>query len=562
LGLSLLVPLYFGLISLHHAFSQPYIIQDDARQHVAWFQQFVDPQLFAHDLIADYFETMAPLGYKAVYWGMAQVGVEPLVLAKLLPTGLAILTTIYIFHVSVLLFPIPFAGFLSTLILNQHLWLNEDLISATPRAFLYPIFAAFLYYLLGRSLAPCLLTVALQGLFFPAVMLIQVSVLMIRMGRWHQGRLRWSTQSQDYGFALSGLVVAALVILPFALNLSEFGAAIQVEQMQEMPEYGLQGRNEHFGVHGLDFLLNGSSGIRIPVFPSIILVGFGLPVLCASRFPLAAVITDQIKILGQVLLGSLVLYGLAHMLLLRLHFPSRYMYHSWRFVLAIASGIVLTILLHAGWCRLQRHCQQTGQWRRQDRVMVGLTGLIAAIVIVVPAIPWLFLQFQGWVIGSKSDLYQYLAQQPADIVVASLSLEANNLPAFAQRSTLVSREFSIPHHPNYYDQIQQRTVDIIHAQYDQSLEPALQAIEHYGIDFFLIDTGAFDSRYLNQDWLMHSSFQVVVKQAQTHLKQGLTPAIAPLIQPCSVLTADTYNLVNAVCVKQMILDHELQNSSA
>jgi len=62
--------------------------------------------------------------------------------------------------------PVPTAGFIATLLLNQSLWMKDDLVSATPRAFVYPLFLAFLYYL-RRSLLPVCVAIALLGLFYP-----------------------------------------------------------------------------------------------------------------------------------------------------------------------------------------------------------------------------------------------------------------------------------------------------------------------------------------------------------------------------------------------------------
>jgi len=53
------------------------MVQDDARQHVFWMQRFLDPALFPRDLIADYFQSVAPAGYTAIYQMMAGVGINP-----------------------------------------------------------------------------------------------------------------------------------------------------------------------------------------------------------------------------------------------------------------------------------------------------------------------------------------------------------------------------------------------------------------------------------------------------------------------------------------------------
>ena len=127
-------------------------MQDDARQHVIWLQRFIDPELFPNDIIADYFIKLAPLGYKTIYWLGAKLGIAPAIFAKILPAILGLITTLYIYHFSYNIIPSESCAFFSSLFINQLMWLNDDLISATPRAFLYPIFAAFLYYLSQKEI--------------------------------------------------------------------------------------------------------------------------------------------------------------------------------------------------------------------------------------------------------------------------------------------------------------------------------------------------------------------------------------------------------------------------
>lgn len=135
-GLSLLVAVLFALDGLRLAFQSPYTVHNDARQHVFWMQRFLEPSLFPADLIADYFQSVAPLGYAMLYKLFASLGIDPLVLNKVLPGIQGLLATIYCFRVCTQVFPIPFAGFLASLLLNQNLWLRDDLSSGTPRAFI------------------------------------------------------------------------------------------------------------------------------------------------------------------------------------------------------------------------------------------------------------------------------------------------------------------------------------------------------------------------------------------------------------------------------------------
>ncbi|MCY7279006.1 MAG: hypothetical protein LH702_36035, partial [Phormidesmis sp. CAN_BIN44] len=62
LGLSLAFAALYGGLSLQEAFSSEYVIQDDARVYLIWMQRFLDSELFPHDLMADYFQSVTPGG--------------------------------------------------------------------------------------------------------------------------------------------------------------------------------------------------------------------------------------------------------------------------------------------------------------------------------------------------------------------------------------------------------------------------------------------------------------------------------------------------------------------
>ncbi|MEB3213593.1 MAG: hypothetical protein VKL39_19745, partial [Leptolyngbyaceae bacterium] len=501
------------------------------------------PTAFQEDAIAHYFRSVAPLGVTAIYKLGALAGIEPLLLAKLLPLPLALITTIFIFYTTRAIAPVPLAAWISTLILNQHLWLNDDLVSATPRAFVYPLFSAFLYFCVRRSLIPMLLAIALLGFFFPQMMLVAVAVLGVQLVQVKQHSIHLTRERRRWVFALSGCVVAAVVVIPFVLNVSDYGAAVTAEQMRMQPEYGPGGRNAYFEVSPLSFMLHGSSGLRIPVFPSIIWAGFALPFLKRGRSPILKAMTPNVRILADLTLASLSLFLLAHLLLLRLHFPSRYMYHSWRFILSIAAGIVLAALIERVRMR----------WTRQKGTLLrtGLSGLAAFIFIGVPLIPALMIAFQGWVVGDIPEVYTYLAQTPADTVVASLAPEANNVPAFTSRSTWTGREFSLPHHPQYYAMIRDRTARLLHAQYSPRLSESVSLANDEGIDFFLIERTAFDSTYLDHDWLFYSGLQAQVKEIIAEMQRGTVPAIARHLSTCGVVSTESYVLVSASCLEDL-----------
>src|SRR4051812_46546763 len=90
-------------LALRQAFSSEYVLADDVRQHVFWMFRFVDPGLFPNDPIADYFQSVAPPGFSALYRLLAACGIDPLLASKLIPFALGLLTAAYFFRAAFLL---------------------------------------------------------------------------------------------------------------------------------------------------------------------------------------------------------------------------------------------------------------------------------------------------------------------------------------------------------------------------------------------------------------------------------------------------------------------------
>src|ERR1044072_8791601 len=192
LCLGLLFSAYYADLGIERGFSGKYVIQDDARLHVFWMQRYVDPELFQNDLIADYYSSIAPPGYTLIYKAAAAARISPLVLHKILPMALGILTAAFCFGISMQLLRLPAAAFVASLLLSQSLWMRDALISGTPRAFSHPLILAFLYFILSGAWPLCVLSVALLGLFYPSFNLIAMAIMGLRLLRFENRRLNLS----------------------------------------------------------------------------------------------------------------------------------------------------------------------------------------------------------------------------------------------------------------------------------------------------------------------------------------------------------------------------------
>ncbi len=562
-SLSLTFAAIYGILALQKAFSGEYVIQDDARQHIFWMRRFLDPGAFPNDLIADYFQSVAPLGYTTLYRLMAVMGIDPILLSKLLPVLLGLITTGYCFGVCLQLLPVPFGGFIAALLLNQNLWMQDGLVSGTPKAFLYPLLLAFLYYLLKRSQIGVGVAIALLGLFYPSLVLICAGTLILQLLQFDRGKPYLSKNRKDYYFCATGLGVAVLALLPYAVGSSEFGPVITTAQARALPEFLAGGRASFF--HDNDpwrFWFNaGRSGIRLPsaLMPTLVYGGLLLPILLrfSSRFPLAKKVSSNVILLPQLILVSLAMFFAAHALLFKLHLPSRYTQHTLRIVLVVATGIALVILLDTifQWAGNRQGKTQTAIGEKQTYsptfsgrsiLALGAASLLIATLILYPmslkSFPW-----TGYVMGEMPALYKFFQQQPKDILIASLSEEVNNLPSFSQHSIFVGSEYAIPYHLGYYQQFRQRTLDLINAQYSPDSGVVRDFIQKYGIDFWLLEPTAFTPESItNNRWIR--DHQPVATQAVEQLQQGKKPALANLRQRCAVFESQGLVVQEASCI--------------
>ncbi|MGB3514142.1 MAG: hypothetical protein WBA93_34030 [Microcoleaceae cyanobacterium] len=535
-----------GILGIIPAFSSEYVVQDDARSHVFWMARFLNPQLFPQDIIADYFQSVAPAGYTYFYQLFSVIGIQPLLLNKLLPIILGLITTAYCFGVVMEILPVPLAGFLSTLFLNQNLWLKDDLISATPRAFFYPLFLAFLYYFLRLSWLGVGLAIALIGLFYPQGVLLCVAVLVLDFLRFRN--------RQKFIILAIGCCTAFFVLLPYALNASEYSPIITLAEAQKLPEFWPGGRASFFSDNSFDFWLTGDrSGIIPPEWlskfflPPQVWAGLLLLIFLSSNyFPQAKKVTHKIILLPELALASTGIFLAAHFFLFRLHHPSRYSQHSLRIIMAIAGGIAFTLMID--FVRQKFHLlNHPSKIKSVGKIQTISIYIVLTLLLLYPALTNNF-PVTNYVVGKVPQLYEYLAKQPPDIRIASLALEANNIPTFAKRSILVGSEYALPYHQGYYAEIKRRASDLIQAQYSPNFELVKNFIRKYEIDFWLLDSQALTLEYVSKNHRIAQLNAIAAAEVKIKMRNGNIPVLLSLLKSCQVLDINDLVLLDAKCI--------------
>lgn len=558
-SLSMVFGVIYAAMALHRAFEIPNVIQDDARQHIFWMQRFLDPELFPNDLIADYFQAVAPDGYTFVYQIATFLGIHPLVFGRIVPSILGIIITPFAFGMSLEILPVPFAGFVGSLLMNQIIWLKDDVASGTPRAFVYPIFIAFIYYVLRSNLWGIVISIGLTGLFYPQYVFVGLGILVIRLFAWKEGGLQLSSNPKDFKIFAFSFVVAAIVIGIYALQSAGFGAAMSRAEALESVEFFENGRNPFFHDNILSFWFTSRRSGMFPrslFTPATQCLALLFPFLFLFRpaFPLLERIKPGIWVMFQLLISSLFMFFLAHAFLFKLHLPNRYTGISFRIIVGVITIVTFTVILDAllNWINVKHQPKSEKSElipRKIQKVIAG--GFIAVLTISLLFYPSFvpFFPLVKYEQADRPELYEFFQQQPKDVLIASLSGEVNQLPTFAQRSILVGREYSISYHSGYYQQINERTTDLIRAHYSPDLEDLKTVIQKHGIDLFLIELYAFVPEYFSfNDWM--NEFEEG-QQAYQFLKTGEFPALAKTLNKCSVYTAEEWFIVDANCILKL-----------
>lgn len=540
----------------------PFYIPDDARQHVFWMQRFIDPGLFPHDWIADYFESVAPAGFIWIYQLAAMVGISPQAFNAILPFPLIWLTAIAIFLTSLELCALPAAGFAAAVLLAQSIEYTTSIASGTPKAFVFGVTLLFWYGWLRRSYGLAWLAILLQGLFYPPVVLISSGILGLGLiERQRGGHWQFRRDRHLWILTLGGLAIASGIILPYALSTSAFGPTITFAEALEMPEFYAGGRGQFFRPNLGDYLLYGRSGLQLynAFTPITNLLALVLPLLLCfpKRFPLVTAIRkNNIGMLWRVVATCTFWFFVSHAVLFKLHLPNRYIGRFLLLLFTLLAAMAIVILMDGllKWSieQLEKVTASPSKFRLRLGTWLtsGLAGALFAILVLYP------LTYPGYPTvslarGRVLELYPFFASQPKDSLIASLSPEATNIPTFSGRSVLVTSEIALPYQVGYYQEIRQRARDLITAQFSPNPTILRDFIQRYGITHWLLDPNAYSLEVLKGDrWVQQ--YQPEADRAVLTLAAGQVPALAALSDYCVIFNVADHRVVDARCIVQAI----------
>lgn len=526
------VPLLFGCVlvafflTLHRelpALTDPQIINDDdVRVNMYWMRRFQDRALFQDDLLTDLAASpkYAPRGWVALYY-VASYLIDPVRFSSVLPLILIPLTVFYLFRVGSLI-----RDNLAAVILALLYILIEGTSFYVPtghaRSFYLPFLTAFLYFLLKKRSLLTVLLVAMAPLFYPPLVPLFLGMLVLNV--WDVRRRRLVlTRPAVLPIFLSLLLAFASLAPAFVFYQdARIGPMVTKEEALNMPEFNKGGREVYFRASRLRFLAFGNGGIApaANVKSLIALLVLSAAVVITLRG------TGRLSLPQEAVylpIASLAMYLLAHLLLFRLYFPSRYTQEALPLFLMI---FVSAHLYDAAFRWVDTLKQRRWIPHHLDPVTAFLLVILLSYAVFLYGRPE--RRSISLLRNPFPKLTDYLTTLPKDALIAGHPTDMDWVPLFSRRKVLVNDELSLPFYVNYYREISRRTYDLFGAYYARSPDQIDDFARKYGVDYLVVNLRHFSPDYLGRKNFYYRPFNEFIAGV---VSQNLAPGFAVLRYP-------------------------------
>jgi hypothetical protein len=469
------------ILAHHQALTSPYVVNDDVRQQIFWMRQWLDPELFKGDLLADYARHYVPWGVKGLYW-LASWVADPITFSQILPGLLFIFLALCLYCLGLRLGGRRLAWTTVAVYWLMPFFL-DNLSGGLARAFAAPLLAFF--WLSWQEDWPGWMGAALilQALFIPYVFLICALAAGLA---WLASRAAktapppFPARPRHFLFLAAGAILVGLMNVSYVRD--GFGPLVSYAEMLNRPEFYARGRYPILPVPSIFWELIAPWEWLAPFrdLGPAAAIAVCIIVPPVTLWGLARVAWQPLKPRLQPLcylgLAGLILYFAARVWLLKLFIPDRYLIYT----LNLAYCLILALGLHTA-LKLER-------WPRN----LVILALLAAAGLGV-----LRLKNVGLMdYSTYKPLYQALAATPKDAVIAGHPNLMDNVPTFAQRRALATYKLAHPWSKGLWQKIEPRLHDLFAAYYAADPREVIAFCRKYGVSFLVVDDRHFLPEFL------------------------------------------------------------------
>jgi hypothetical protein len=502
----LVAAVFFWAAKYHPFLDVPRVVDDDARQHVYWTYAFQDTDLFRDDILTAFISSpkVAPLGYQALYFVGGQL-MDPLLFSQLLSLLLLIFSVYLLYKTGQDMGgSARGSAFAALLFLLYFLYSSSG---GLPKSFAFPLLLSSIFLALRGSCGGIAALLCVQSLLYPPILLNSLALAAgVGWRTWQRGtgRCLWRRLViLGVGVGLAGSVLFGVYAVA---SQQSWGPLITPGQARTMPEFSAQGRTAFYGKTVWQTALNDRAGIG-----GVRLIGFVVLIMGMSLVNKRSGLVMP-RLVTELVLTSLALFGGAHLVLFKLHLPSRYVLYT----LPVAALLVIAVngattvtALQAQWPRLGRLYSRLTPPRRLRWALLG--GLALAFVYIQNRYIVAHDPLAVSVDSTAMHLYRYMQTLPKDALIAGHPVELDNIPLFARRKVLVNQELSLPYYTGYYAEVRRRLHDALLAYYTEDVREVWRFVQHYGVDYMLVNTQHFTPQFFSGT-LYYEPFNSLVRQ--------------------------------------------------
>lgn len=498
-----------GLNAQSGALTNKYVINDDARQHTYWMQQFSDKQLFRNDLLTDYAKNYQTWGFILLY-RVFSFFLNPVFSGKLIPVLLLAIGALYLFKLAALI-KNNYAGILAALIFIVSPYYMTWLCGGHPRSFGMVLMIASLYYLVKKDYKKVFTVILLESLFYPVTCLLTLLTYFLSFigAEGKALRIDLSGRKRIY-FAAALIVCASMLCVKYKLQYNPaIGNIVTREKMLNNPDYYAGGRYRILPTAPvMDLIYGDTMGGSIlleqsgRLVPATLLSGHGkqkgiLIMLIFVLYITAESLRKKLRVpkeLFLLFLSGVVMYKIADIFLMRLFLPERYAEYSFPLVGLMVSSLAVSQVIG-----------MTNS-RKAEKIL----GFIFVV--------FLFLNFgnsRGRGLGDFSPvkkIIECVEKIPADATVAAFPYTADNIPIFAKRKVFVNFELSHTWYDAYWETVKKRTNDLFFAYYSSDINKVRSFLKENKIDYLLVEKCYYDRCYMENNGYYFKPFDGFLKK--------------------------------------------------
>ncbi|CAM2059549.1 conserved membrane hypothetical protein [Desulfovibrionales bacterium] len=466
------------VFSLAHygAFLNPFVINDDVRQQVAWIYQWRDPTLFVGDYLTEFARHYVAWGVRGLYWAVVRF-IDPVLFSKFLTGGLFIWLGLVLFLLGNCLGGRKL-GHAAVVVLWCTPFFLHEMSGGLSRSFAPPLLAQFAWAMVTRRPWTAIITLFLQALCIPYIFVLSATTVVLSWFGWRFRFLGSPTIGGRWWHYLILIGGAALVwAFGHELEVAGYGPMVGSADIIGHEEFSKAGRLLIFPVPSLlsefispwEYILSFRDGGIL----SGMLVSIGLLwIVFAIRRRISWYKLGRTTLpLLPLAAASILLYFLACRVLLKLFVPSRYVEYS----------INLSYLLLLG-CILQTALVSLSDRRTIALVLLFATALFGGLRLHGAGL---------YDFSADRLLYERVAQLPKGALLAGHPYLMDNVFTFSHRRALITFELAQPWCKGLWKNLKPRIEDLLHAYYADDATTVRLFCRKYDIDFFIIDLRHF-----------------------------------------------------------------------